>query len=170
VGFDVLTTCQPSTVWCSRERLPAAAAQPAKVRQSCSATDWLIDWLDEHNGETVLGVMCVRPSCSFSCETIELILMKFGIDALSVNVTLVRLSSLRTGFIWYRAGIIGELSNFLSLKRWGCHDHPSDCFGFSRTTVLSVVSMLKMYLLQGSCNHLHVDRTPQISSRPSSSS
>jgi hypothetical protein len=30
VGFDVLTT----TVWCSRERLPAAAAQPAKVRQS----------------------------------------------------------------------------------------------------------------------------------------
>jgi hypothetical protein len=40
VGFDVLTTCQPSTVWCSRERLPAAAAQPAKVRQSCSATDY----------------------------------------------------------------------------------------------------------------------------------
>jgi hypothetical protein len=39
VGFDVLTTCQPSTVWCSRERLPAAAAQPAKARQSCSATD-----------------------------------------------------------------------------------------------------------------------------------
>jgi hypothetical protein len=34
VGFDVLTTCQPSTVWCSRERLPAAAAQPTKVRQS----------------------------------------------------------------------------------------------------------------------------------------
>jgi hypothetical protein len=41
VGFDVLTTCQPSTVWCSRERLPAAAAQPAKVRQSCSATDFI---------------------------------------------------------------------------------------------------------------------------------
>jgi hypothetical protein len=40
VGFDVLTTCQPSTVWCSRERLPAAAAQPAKVRQSCIATDF----------------------------------------------------------------------------------------------------------------------------------
>jgi hypothetical protein len=39
VGFDALTTCQPSTVWCSRERLPAAAAQPAKVRQSYSATD-----------------------------------------------------------------------------------------------------------------------------------
>jgi hypothetical protein len=39
VGFDVLTTCQPNTVWCSRERLPVAAAQPAKVRQSCSATD-----------------------------------------------------------------------------------------------------------------------------------
>jgi hypothetical protein len=37
----VLTTCQPSTVWCSRERLPAAAAQPAKARQSCSATDLL---------------------------------------------------------------------------------------------------------------------------------
>jgi hypothetical protein len=36
----VLTTCQPSTVWCSRERLPAAAAQSAKVRQSCSATDY----------------------------------------------------------------------------------------------------------------------------------
>jgi hypothetical protein len=32
----------PSTVWCSRERLPAAAAQPAKVRQSCSATDLFI--------------------------------------------------------------------------------------------------------------------------------
>jgi hypothetical protein len=41
VGFDVMTTCQPSTVWCSRERLPAAAAQPAKVRQSCSATDFI---------------------------------------------------------------------------------------------------------------------------------
>jgi hypothetical protein len=40
VGFDVLTTCQPSTVWCSRETLPAAAAQPAKARQSCSATDY----------------------------------------------------------------------------------------------------------------------------------
>jgi hypothetical protein len=38
----VLTTCQPSTVWCSRERLPAAAAQPAKVRQSCSATDYYL--------------------------------------------------------------------------------------------------------------------------------
>jgi hypothetical protein len=38
----VLTTCQPSTVWCIRERLPAAAAQPAKVRQSCSATDLFI--------------------------------------------------------------------------------------------------------------------------------
>jgi hypothetical protein len=36
----VLNTCQPSTVWCSWERLPAAAAQPAKVRQSCSATDY----------------------------------------------------------------------------------------------------------------------------------
>jgi hypothetical protein len=35
----VLITCQPSTVWCSRERLPVAAARPAKVRQSCSATD-----------------------------------------------------------------------------------------------------------------------------------
>jgi hypothetical protein len=42
VGFDVLSTCQPSTVWCSRERLPAAAAQPAKVRQNCSATDYII--------------------------------------------------------------------------------------------------------------------------------
>jgi hypothetical protein len=40
VVFDVLTTCQSSTVWCSRERLSAAAAQPAKVRQSCSATDY----------------------------------------------------------------------------------------------------------------------------------
>jgi hypothetical protein len=45
VGFDVLTTCQPSTVWCSRERLPAAAAQPAKVRQSCSATDYYNTYL-----------------------------------------------------------------------------------------------------------------------------
>jgi hypothetical protein len=36
----VLTKCQPSTVWCSRERLPAAAAQPAKASQSCSATDY----------------------------------------------------------------------------------------------------------------------------------
>jgi hypothetical protein len=41
VGFDVLTTCQPSTVWCSRKRLPAAAAQPAKVVRACSATDWI---------------------------------------------------------------------------------------------------------------------------------
>jgi hypothetical protein len=41
VGFDVLTACQASTVWCSRERLPAAAAQPVKVHQSCSATDLL---------------------------------------------------------------------------------------------------------------------------------
>jgi hypothetical protein len=30
VGFGVLTTCQPSTIWCSRERLPAAAAQLAQ--------------------------------------------------------------------------------------------------------------------------------------------
>jgi hypothetical protein len=43
VGFDVLTTCQPSTVWCSQERLPAAAAQPAKARQSCSATDFYLE-------------------------------------------------------------------------------------------------------------------------------
>jgi hypothetical protein len=42
VGFDVLTTCQPSTLWCSRERLPAAAAQPAKARQSCSASDYYL--------------------------------------------------------------------------------------------------------------------------------
>jgi hypothetical protein len=42
VGFDVLTTCQPSTVWCSQERLPAAAAQPAKARQSCSASDYYL--------------------------------------------------------------------------------------------------------------------------------
>jgi hypothetical protein len=42
---DVLTTCQPSTVWCSRERLPAAAAQPSKFRQSCSATDLLFYYL-----------------------------------------------------------------------------------------------------------------------------
>jgi hypothetical protein len=44
----VLTTCQPSTVWCSRERLPAAAAQPAKVRQSCSATDFIFILTWEH--------------------------------------------------------------------------------------------------------------------------
>jgi hypothetical protein len=48
VGFDVLITCQPSTVWCSRERLPAAAAQPAKVRQSCSASDYYLLLLYEH--------------------------------------------------------------------------------------------------------------------------
>jgi hypothetical protein len=40
--LKMLTTCQPSTVWCSRERLPAAAVQPAKVRQSCSAKDYLL--------------------------------------------------------------------------------------------------------------------------------
>jgi hypothetical protein len=40
----VLTPCQPSTVWCSRERLPAAAAQPAKVRQSCRTTDLFFKW------------------------------------------------------------------------------------------------------------------------------
>jgi hypothetical protein len=34
--------CQPSTVWCSRERLSAAVAQPTKVCQSCSATDLFI--------------------------------------------------------------------------------------------------------------------------------
>jgi hypothetical protein len=50
VGFDVLTTCQPSTVWCSRERLPAAAAQPAKARQSCSATEY-IDPVDTRREE-----------------------------------------------------------------------------------------------------------------------
>jgi hypothetical protein len=50
VGFDVLTTCQPSTVWYSRERLPAAAAQPAKVRQNCSATDLLFKTLYEATG------------------------------------------------------------------------------------------------------------------------
>jgi hypothetical protein len=44
----VLTTCQPSTVWCSRERLPAAAAQPAKVRQSCSASDLFIIYYGYH--------------------------------------------------------------------------------------------------------------------------
>jgi hypothetical protein len=64
VGFDVLTTCQPSTVWCSRERLPAAAAQPAKVRQSCSATD-----KKKYHGTTVHfpsynedgGMLCAHP-------------------------------------------------------------------------------------------------------------
>jgi hypothetical protein len=50
----VLTTCQPSTVWCSRERLPAAAAQPAKARQSCSATDLFIYYLSIV-GERTLG-------------------------------------------------------------------------------------------------------------------
>jgi hypothetical protein len=50
VGFDVLTTCQPSTVWCSRERLPAAAAQPAKVRQSYGATDLFIIYLSTSQG------------------------------------------------------------------------------------------------------------------------
>jgi hypothetical protein len=50
VGFDALTTCQPSTVWCSRKRLPAAAAQPAKVLQSCSATDYYY-YIPEDNSE-----------------------------------------------------------------------------------------------------------------------
>jgi hypothetical protein len=45
--YAVLTTCQPSTVWCSRERLPAAAAQPAKVRQSFSATDLFISFMQK---------------------------------------------------------------------------------------------------------------------------
>jgi hypothetical protein len=49
VGFDVLTTCQPSTVWCNRERLPAAAAQPAKARQSCSATDLFLSAENIHH-------------------------------------------------------------------------------------------------------------------------
>jgi hypothetical protein len=52
----VLTTCQPSTVWCSRERLPAAAAQPAKVRQSCSATDlFLLLLLTDYNFHDYTG-------------------------------------------------------------------------------------------------------------------
>jgi hypothetical protein len=36
--------CWPhvSTVWCSRERLPAAADQPAKFVRACSATDYYI--------------------------------------------------------------------------------------------------------------------------------
>jgi hypothetical protein len=48
----VLTTCQPSTVWCSRERLPAAAAQPSKVRQSCSATDYYYYIKEQATAET----------------------------------------------------------------------------------------------------------------------
>jgi hypothetical protein len=56
----VLTTCQPSTVWCSRERLPAAAAQQAKVRQSCSARDYyfiiiIIRWHARERRESVQG-------------------------------------------------------------------------------------------------------------------
>jgi hypothetical protein len=51
----VLTTCQPSTVWCSRERLPAAAAQPAQVRQSCSATDYYIIKWSQLNVEPGIG-------------------------------------------------------------------------------------------------------------------
>jgi hypothetical protein len=56
VGFDVLTTCQPSTVWCSRERLPAAAAQPAKVRQSFSASDLFI-YGSHFSSHTVAAVL-----------------------------------------------------------------------------------------------------------------
>jgi hypothetical protein len=54
VGFDVLTTCEPTTVWCSRERLPAAAAQPAKVRQSCSVTD--LFFILSHSGKTPTAI------------------------------------------------------------------------------------------------------------------
>jgi hypothetical protein len=58
VGFDVLTTCQPSTVWCSRERLPAAAAQPAKARQSCSATDLFILMYDLEKTLALFSEIC----------------------------------------------------------------------------------------------------------------
>jgi hypothetical protein len=54
----VLTTCQPSTVWCSRERLPAAAAQPAKVRQSCSATDYYIIYIYFFFKFCIYSVIC----------------------------------------------------------------------------------------------------------------
>jgi hypothetical protein len=46
VGFDVLTTCQPSTVWCSRERLPAAADQPAQGSSDTVAPRILLSFLE----------------------------------------------------------------------------------------------------------------------------
>jgi hypothetical protein len=51
--------CFNNTVWCSRERLPAAAAQPAKVRQNCSATEKKIIYcyLNLDSGSVLL------PSC-----------------------------------------------------------------------------------------------------------
>jgi hypothetical protein len=57
----VLTTCQPSTVWCSRERLPAAAAQPAKVRQSCSATDYNYYYILESDCSSVIKIYRFHP-------------------------------------------------------------------------------------------------------------
>jgi hypothetical protein len=65
MGFDVPTTCQPSTVWCSRERLPAAAAQPAKVRQSCSARDYYYYYLLPCVGRGLCDGMITRPEESY---------------------------------------------------------------------------------------------------------
>jgi hypothetical protein len=45
-------------VWCSREILPAAAAQPAKARQSCSATDLYIYIVK--NGQLLLRYVFVN--------------------------------------------------------------------------------------------------------------
>jgi hypothetical protein len=74
VGFDVLTTCQPSTVWCSRERLPAAAAQPAKVRQSCSATDFffVLTFFAVHQNITSVAcsIHAMTPS-GFRCNSFD---------------------------------------------------------------------------------------------------
>jgi hypothetical protein len=61
----VLTTCQPSTVWCSRERLPAAAAQPAQGSSEHVAPrifflfSEIIAVYSENNMEPILTV-CVK--------------------------------------------------------------------------------------------------------------
>jgi hypothetical protein len=67
----MLTTGQPSTVRCSRERLPAAAAQPAKVRQSlyyrpvvlnCIVNDFIIytlnKYYDNQSKDGAIGRAC----------------------------------------------------------------------------------------------------------------
>jgi hypothetical protein len=70
----VLTTCQPSTVWCSRERLPAAAAQPAKVRQSCSTTDYYY-YSSNSSSSSSSSSSCCSSSSSSSSNIEETVMM-----------------------------------------------------------------------------------------------
>jgi hypothetical protein len=68
VGFDVLTTCQPSTVWCSRERLPAAAAQPAQGSSEPVAPGIYLFILKQNFKENNIqfGYFLVSRSCSLT--------------------------------------------------------------------------------------------------------